>query len=60
MFVNLARMMSFWLGSDEIKTVKSEFCSVLIAFLVVGMDSTPSKTPKAPKIAMFDSCTKDL
>lgn len=39
---------------------KAKFSSVVITFLKVEVDSTSSKTPKAPKISKFDDCNRDF
>lgn len=50
----------FWLKSGDTLTSESEFFSVLFKFLMVGMESTPSKTSRMPKIIMFDNCILDF
>ena len=40
MFNDFYRTVSFCLESSKIVTAKSEFCSILIAFVMVEMDST--------------------
>ena len=39
---------------------KSECNYVLISILMVEIDSTPSKTPGAPKIPKVDNCNLDF
>lgn len=60
-FDDLAWTAGVFLKSSQIVFIESKICSVsLVYFFLVGMDLTPSKTPRAPKIQMFDNCTRDF
>lgn len=56
----LVRTRSFWSKFSNFSTSKSEFFNVFLKFLMVGMESAPSKTSRAPKIVMFDNCMLDF